>query len=72
MVYRELGFEVKFFSLFFAASRLAGWCAHLKEFYEVDLNKEEAKMQRPQLIYKGQGERLIKDKNPQDREQVRV
>lgn len=70
VVYDQLGFSEGLFPLLFAVSRLGGWIAHIKELYNLFIyNTEETKMQRPQQIYKGAGERK-KDKNIHDRQQL--
>jgi citrate synthase len=49
LLYHKLGFEKQFFTVLFAAARIAGWLAHLEE-YAIQPSK---KIVRPRQVYTG-------------------
>ena len=53
VIYREMGFPTRMFTVLFALGRLPGWIAHLREL----INDPETKIGRPRQVYTGHTER---------------
>jgi citrate synthase len=53
VIYRAMGFPVKFFTVLFALGRLPGWIAHWREM----INDPQTKIGRPRQLYIGATER---------------
>ena len=53
LIYRAMGFPIKFFTVLFALGRLPGWIAHYREM----INDPATKIGRPRQVYTGATER---------------